>query len=175
MNVLRVVLFRHGPAGKRDPKRWPDDGKRPLSPRGKERTLAAAAGVARLSGVARAIWTSPLVRADQTAELLGRRIEAAAIERVEALKPNGSWRELIERLQQSQDAGGTVVLVGHEPDLGKLAGSLVFGAPRALPLKKAGALAIQFDGPVAAGKGEILWLASPRMLRTLGRKRSKVT
>src|SRR5437762_3410272 len=69
--------------------------------------------------------------------------------------------------------GGCHALVGHEPDLGKLAGSLVFGAPRALPLKKAGACAIDFAGPVEAGAGQLAWFMSPKQLRALSRLRRK--
>jgi len=58
------------------------------------------------------------------------------------------------------------VLVGHEPDLGKLAGVLLFGAPAALPLRKAGACSIEFDNHCAAGKGR---LRIPWLLAEVGR------
>jgi len=175
MNRLRIVLFRHGPAGKRDNVRWPDDGLRPLTPKGEARTRAAAAGLARLTGGARAIWTSPLARAAQSAALLRETFRDTRVTTVEALRPGGSWRELIERLQHHRGAAGVVVLVGHEPDLGKLAGSLVFGAPRALPLKKAGAIAIGFNGSIEPGQGQIEWLLPPRLLRARGRGRKANT
>jgi phosphohistidine phosphatase len=173
MSSLRVVLFRHGPAGTRDAARWPDDGLRPLTSRGEVRTRVAASGLVRLTGGVRAIWTSPLARAAASAALLREASREARVSIVEALRPGGSWREIIERLQQGRGAGGTIVLVGHDPDLGKLAGSLVFGAPRALPLKKAGACAIDFEGPVEAGHGQIAWLVPPKLLRSLARKREK--
>ena len=65
---MRIVLFRHGPAGRRDDRRWPDDGLRPLTPRGKERTEQAARGLARALALTR-IVTSPLVRATQSADV----------------------------------------------------------------------------------------------------------
>jgi phosphohistidine phosphatase len=175
MTTMRVVLFRHGPAGERDPAQWPDDQLRPLSEKGETRTWLAARGFTRLNGRARAIWTSPLARAAQTAEILREAFKLDDVQVVEALKPGGSWRALIEELQRSRVAAGTIVLVGHEPDLGKIAGSLVFGAPRALPLKKAGACAIDFAGPIEAGGGRLAWLLPPKLLRSLSRKREKVT
>ena len=173
MSTLRVVLFRHGPAGKRDASRWPNDELRPLTSHGEARTRAAASGLVRLTGGVRAIWTSPLARAAATAAVLHDVCREPRVHTVEALRPGGSWRQLIERLQHGRGAGGTIVLVGHEPDLGKLAGSLVFGAPRALPLKKAGACAIDFEGPVDAGKGEIEWLLTPKLLRSIARKKDR--
>jgi phosphohistidine phosphatase len=173
MNPFRIVLFRHGPAGKQDAARWPDDDARPLTTRGEARTKAAALGLKRLVRGARAIWTSPLARATSTAVLLREVFGEPRVHTVDALRPGGSWRQVIEQLQQARGAGGAIMLVGHEPDLGKLAGTLIFGAPRALPLKKAGACAIDFEGPVEAGKGELAWLLPPRLLRTRARSKER--
>src|SRR5215831_7003605 len=73
--AMRIVLFRHGPAGSRDPRRWPDDGQRPLSPRGIERTEQAARGLVRIMPLHR-IVTSPLLRAAQSAELLRKAVDS---------------------------------------------------------------------------------------------------
>jgi phosphohistidine phosphatase len=170
---MRVVLFRHGPAGRRDASRWPDDGLRPLTPKGEDRTLGACAGlVALLGGEPTVIATSPLVRAARTAELLAEIAPDAAFESLDALIPGGSYRAALAYLA-GRAPDDTVVLVGHEPDLGKLAGMLVFGAPAALPLKKAGACLIQCVGHVAPGAGRLRWLMPPKALR-LARKKAKV-
>ena len=65
-----------------------------------------------------------------------------------------------------------MVLVGHEPDLGKLAGVLLFGAPTEVPLKKAGACSIAAEA-AEAGAGRLRWLLPPATLRALSRQRSK--
>ena len=57
---MRILLFRHGPAGERDPEQWPDDRLRPLTPKGIERTRRAARGLLRLEGRPRVVLTSPL-------------------------------------------------------------------------------------------------------------------
>lgn len=116
------------------------------------------------------IATSPFARCARTAELLADALPDATVERLAALAPDGSWRELLRWLGR-RGGSETVVLVGHEPDLGKLAGSLLFGAPAALPLKKAGACLIQCVGDPAAGQGLLRWFLPPRTLRRLaGRK-----
>lgn len=170
---MRIILFRHGPAGTRDAARWPDDGLRPLTTRGEERTYGAASGLARLEPEIRVILTSPLVRAVQTARVLEAVLEDAEVETLEALRPGGSFREIIAALGRFADAE-SVALVGHEPELGKLAGTLVFGAPSALPLKKAGACSIRFEGAIRAGAGQIVWFLPPRMLRRHAGKRNRV-
>jgi phosphohistidine phosphatase len=162
---MRVLLFRHGPAGERDPERWPDDALRPLSPRGIGRTRDAAAGIARLERRIARILASPLQRAMETAEILAERWERkVAVESIDALAPGRSFRPILQRLS-TDSADETVALVGHEPDLGKLAGVLLIGAPAALPLKKAGACLIAFEGAVAPGEGRLEWFLPPGALR----------
>jgi len=167
-----IVLFRHGPAGRRDASRWPDDEERPLTPRGEARTLAAARGLRRLVPRGAHVATSPLVRAEQTARLIEGVIQPARLEVLEALAPGGSYRNVVEWLG-GLGSDETLVLVGHEPDLGRLAGVLLFGAPRALPLKKAGGCGIEFVGDPTPGEGVLKWFLPPRALRELAGKKRK--
>jgi len=172
---MRIYLFRHGPAGTRDVERWPDDALRPLSSRGAERTEQAARGLARLERAATVVLSSPLTRAIQSAKLLRGALELEApIEQLPALAPGGSYRAILERLARL-DANAVVFLVGHEPDLGKLAGVLLFGAPASsLSLKKAGACAIVFEGPLKPGAAHLRAFLAPSILRRIARKGAKV-
>ncbi len=170
---MQLILFRHGPAGRPDPSRWPDDSARPLTPRGEEKTRAAARGLARVLPAAATVWTSPFVRAARTAELLTRELDARRPKTVAALASGGSERALLDLLAAEDDAAaaGTIVLVGHEPDLGRLAGSLLVDPARTLPLKKAGACALSFDGAPGKQLGDLDWFLPPRLLRALGARR----
>lgn len=169
---MRITLFRHGPAGHAAAARWPDDDQRPLTPGGRERTQEAAAGLARLCPKDTKILTSPLVRCEQTAVILQRALGVRPPEAVEWLRPGASYRRALEALR-GLDSGASVVLVGHEPDLGRIAGMLLFGAPKHLPLKKAGACAIEFVGALEPGEGRLKWFVPPRMLRRAAGKRSR--
>ncbi|NOT35358.1 MAG: phosphohistidine phosphatase SixA [Candidatus Eisenbacteria bacterium] len=171
---MRIILFRHGPAGSRDAARWPDDADRPLTQRGTARTRASARGLARLAGPVTRIYSSPLERARHTAELLRTAHGLdAPIEYLDALAPGGSFREVLKTLSDCE-ATEVVALVGHEPDLGKLAAILVFGAPATtLALKKAGACTISFIGAPAPGEGRLTAFLPPRLLREARLKRSK--
>jgi phosphohistidine phosphatase len=169
---MQLILFRHGPAGRPDPARWPDDRARPLTPRGEEKTRAAARGLARLLPSGATIWTSPFVRATRTAELLAAALDGAPPHTVPALASGGPARAVLQLLA-TESPDGTIVLVGHEPDLGLLAGSLLLESTGALPLKKAGACALSFDGPPRKHDGALDWFLPPRLLRALGaRKRA---
>ncbi len=122
-------------------------------------------GLRRLERKIERVMTSPLKRADHTARILGRELEIEPVEKLDALAPGGSTRKILEALRAAKVE--TVVLVGHEPDLGSLAGWLVFDNGASLPLKKAGACSIRFDSAVAPGSGTLEWVASPRILRGL--------
>ena len=170
---MRIILFRHGPAGQRDPVRWPDDRLRPLTPRGVRRTRLAAAGIRRLEPHLGAILTSPLLRALTTAELLKEQAAQADLETLEALVPGGPPHAVVGILA-ARPTTRDIALVGHEPDLGQLAGLLMFDESVAIGLKKAGACAIEFAEGVRPGAGNLTWFLPPRVLRRLGRRKVNV-
>ena len=168
---MRVILFRHGLAEVRDASRWPEDSERPLTTRGEKRTRNAALGLRRIEPIIERILTSPFKRADHTARILGKVLEIEKIEAIEALVPGGSVRKILEAIN-AHPRVQSVVLVGHEPDLGALAGLLAFNSNEAaVPLKKAGGCGIQFEDAVRPGAGALKWLAPPRLLcRVNGKK-----
>jgi len=170
---MKLILFRHGPAGRRDAKRFPDDRERPLTGLGKKRTRKAAQGIARLEPKVTRIWTSPLVRARETAERLARAYDPPPkITVVDSLAPGmDPMRDLLAESRRAPD--DVMALVGHEPDLGTLAGRLVGRDTSPLPLKKAGACAIASNSPLKAGACELEWFLPPGELRKLGRKKKQ--
>jgi len=171
---MKVILFRHGPAEERDPARWPEDAERPLTPRGEKRTRLAGLGLRRIEDNIERLMTSPYKRAERTARILGRVLEIEPVETLDALVPGGPVRKIIDALNATPRAD-TIVLVGHQPDLGMLAGQLLFGnAEASLPIKKAGACAIQFESAVRAGAGKLAWSAPPGILCRLTRRKAAV-
>jgi phosphohistidine phosphatase len=168
---MRLILFRHGPAEERDPARWPDDALRPLTERGIRRTRRASRGLARLEPGIACIFSSPAARASATARLLAdEQPEAGDPVLLEALGPEAPWRATVS-LVHSEPPHRTIVIVGHEPALGMLAGALLCGEPRALALKKAGACAIEWTAPTLGG-GRLLWWLGPKPLADLRRRHS---
>jgi phosphohistidine phosphatase len=74
------------------------------------------------------LWTSPLVRAVQTAELVAAGLGTTCqIEVVPALAPGESPRAVVTALR-NLDAGNHVVLFGHEPGMSAIAALLVGNA-----------------------------------------------
>ena len=91
------------------------------------------------------IWSSPLVRAVQTAELVAAGLGATelAVEIAPALAPGESPRAVLASLH-TLPGDASVLVVGHEPGLSALAALLV-GAPDFAALAKAEAVRI-IDG-----------------------------
>jgi phosphohistidine phosphatase len=112
------------------------------------------------------IASSSLARALQTARVFARALHVAAVAELEALGPGGSPDRILEFLV-GHAADRSVMLVGHEPDLGELAGALLFGSPSSLSIRKAGACAIAFDAEVKLGAGSLRWFMPAKILARL--------
>jgi len=167
---MRLVVVRHGPAESRDPSRWPNDDRRPLSKDGRRSTREAAKGIARLEPSARTIVTSAATRARSTALLLRDALDSAPFPAEwQALEPGAPAAGLLERLAQHHTPGETVILVGHEPQLGELIGLALTGeAVSVTRLARAGAAALTFPKAIRAGAATLDWRLDRRALSQLG-------
>ena len=65
---MDLLIVRHAIAFERNPKRWPDDGERPLSPEGMRRARKAAAGLKRIANRPVRVLTSGLLHERVSAE-----------------------------------------------------------------------------------------------------------
>ncbi|MBM5800270.1 MAG: phosphohistidine phosphatase SixA [Cyanobacteria bacterium K_DeepCast_35m_m2_023] len=142
-----LLLLRHGIAEDADPDRPPEqaDAARPLSPAGRRRTAAVVQRLVQRQLSCDRLFSSPLLRAAQTAELAVAAQLAPSIELADPLAPGGQalpW--LKEFADRDQLTGQRLALVGHEPDLSALAAALIGAPPGSLQLKKAGVLLLQW-------------------------------
>ncbi|HKV89973.1 MAG TPA: histidine phosphatase family protein [Thermoplasmata archaeon] len=169
---MRLVVVRHGPSEPRDPVRWVDDDRRPLTRDGRKTTRGAADGLAILEPNLRTLLTSPATRARSTAEILRERLGAPKAAEWAELAPEAPAAPLLERLARHHEPKGTVAVVGHEPQMGELIGlSLTGEAVSITRLSKAGAAAISFPKAVRAGAGTLDWRLDRRALARLGDSR----
>lgn len=167
---MNCILFRHGIAVERD--EWKGgDGDRPLTEKGKQRVREVAAGLSRLDVQPTLVWSSPLIRALETAKIVQRSLQVrAAVEVVEALLPDAPPDRLLSILHDLPPES-CVLCVGHEPHLGLAAAVLLTGKPsQAFPFKKAGACLIELSVPVKPGRGVLRWWLPPSLLRDRGER-----
>ncbi|MGE0445731.1 MAG: phosphohistidine phosphatase SixA [Vicinamibacterales bacterium] len=166
MPHCEIYLVRHAIAAERGGE-WPDDTKRPLTMRGTDRFKECVAGLASLDMEVDEIFSSPLVRAKQTASLLTAGLPGKPpVKLLEALAPGHAAAATMHELAKAAKRR-RVALVGHEPGLGELAAHLL-GSSRALPFKKGGACCIHIQSFTSRRAGELQWFATPKILRGLG-------
>jgi phosphohistidine phosphatase len=151
----QLWLLRHGEA---EPHDAAPDAERRLTQRGEDQSRAAGAALARLETTFHMVFTSPKVRALETARL--------------ACEQLGCEPVVHQPLAQDFDAQGAlelvamagpdqrVMIVGHNPDFAQIVYDLT-GAR--IELKKGGVAGIR----VRPGGGELLALLRPRELDRL--------
>ena len=130
---MKLYFVRHAAAIEREGEVV--DEHRYLTLRGRESFRLTAKRMAKKGDMPDAIITSPLVRAVQTADILS---EALAFRGKLLVSPElapGFGVAKLRRILASFKGTDSLVLVGHEPDLGVVVGTLLdLGRP--LPLKK---------------------------------------
>ena len=165
--MTRLYLIRHAIAFERGP-RWPDDAKRPLTHKGSARMREAIDGLRAMKVELDLVITSPLVRAKQTADLLiGAWPTAPALVESDALAP-GKRPASVGEVLAAHAATENIALVGHEPGLGEL-GAWLIGAKKPLMFKKGGVACFELPGLPMTAPAQLVWLATPKMLRGVGR------
>lgn len=163
----QLLIVRHAIAQNREEamRLGHSDTERPLTKKGAKRMKAVAAGIARQIPTPACILTSPLLRAQQTAELLTAAFPETSITFERRLAPGASPEQLITHINK-QIENGVGIIVGHEPDLSSLISLLLFGeTSAAIQLKKGGAALLDFPRHIASGQATLLWLMTPRQLR----------
>jgi phosphohistidine phosphatase len=143
------------------------DDDRPLTEEGIQKMHQSAAGLRSLEYIPELILSSPLPRAKQTAEILleafGKGIQMKIFA---ALAPSGSRRELYRSIASYEKKFQSLMLVGHQPSLGELAGDIIWGSPEHyIELKKGGACVIELERLGDTPKGSLIALLTPSILR----------
>jgi phosphohistidine phosphatase len=121
---VRLYLVRHAEAAPGEP-----DDLRPLTPAGREASRALGRRLAGEGVRADAVLTSPLLRARETASELGRALGCAP-EADERLAP-GATADAVRHAVAGR--GEHVVVVGHQPDCGRIAAELSGGREPVFP------------------------------------------
>jgi phosphohistidine phosphatase len=148
----QLWLLRHGEAVPHDAA--PDED-RELTDRGREQSVAAGRALVALKVEVHQAFTSPKVRARDTALLT---CEVLGIEPIEyaPLASGFDGRAALELLAAA-GPDQRVLVVGHEPDFSQVVYDLAGGR---IDLKKGGIAALRLDGT----RGELIALLRPREL-----------
>jgi phosphohistidine phosphatase len=151
----QLWLLRHGEAEPHDAR---PDAERRLTDRGREQSRVAGCALAALKVRVHLAFTSPKVRARDTALVV---CEALGVEPVEhAALSEGFDVDMALELVAAAGAEQRVLVVGHEPDFSQVVHDLTGGR---IDLKKGGIAAVRLDGT----RGELIALLRPRELERI--------
>jgi phosphohistidine phosphatase len=166
--VYDLYLMRHGVAEVVPSTPGSGDASRALTPDGKNRMLKAAKGLQNLGVELDWILTSPLKRANQTAEIVASVMGGKVhFETCPDLAPGGSAEALVTHLARHLTRR-RVLLVGHEPDISELAARLIGATGSAnVAFRKGGCCLIRFKKFPPQSPGELIWWLTPRVMRKL--------
>jgi phosphohistidine phosphatase len=163
---MLVYLLRHAIAVERGTAAYPNDD-RPLTEQGKEKMSKAAKGMAKLIPSIDLILSSPMIRAHDTAKIAARALRAEnKLEMCTELAPGGPLKNLMIHLAKYRSLQ-SIMLVGHQPDLGYVAGVLLGSEGATVEFKKGSLCCIEIATLSSRSKGKILWHLQPKQLRSI--------
>ncbi len=168
---MYLYLIRHGIAVNQDtiaPDLRTSDRLRPLTKIGRKKTQQVAKNLQKSGLEFDAILSSPLVRAQQTAEILIAQNLCPRLELCDDLAPSGdldSWLSWWQERSNHQQIT-KLALVGHEPNLSEWAELLIFGnIQHRLIFKKGGVIGLKFsDYTIGIGIAQLYCLIPPKYL-----------
>ena len=165
---MLLYVVRHGIAVDRDDPNCPEEADRPLTEEGERRTEEVALGFRSLGVEPKGWFSSPYVRALQTAKIFARALEIdpGGIRVSKALLPGAAPRAF---LKEALDVKAKeIACFGHAPHVDAMIAAAL-GCHRPLTrLKKAGVALLELHGGNDAGNS-LLWLLTPQALRRLGK------
>jgi phosphohistidine phosphatase len=121
---MELILWRHADAEDGKP-----DLERKLTPKGHEQAARVAKWLRKHLPSQFSVVASPAVRAQQTAAALGVQVKT-----IETLAPGASVDQILAAARNKK----AVVIVGHQPDLGRALAHLVAGARSEWHIEKGG-------------------------------------
>jgi phosphohistidine phosphatase len=169
---MHLLIIRHAIAEDRDS--FAGSGKsddlRPLTDEGRAKMELGAAGLRALLPDITLLASSPLARAQETAEIVGKEYGLEIGATTDSLRPRAALADFANWIAErgSQDV---VAVVGHEPHLSALATWLICGTKHSrIELKKGGACLLSFAGVPKKGGGTLEWALHPSHLRAIAKQ-----
>jgi len=163
---MLLYLMRHGLAEEPTPKG--DDAARKLTEQGAEKIRKAAAGMNASGLVLKSILTSPITRAMETAQIVADEMSGPKPRTIAELSTGASPAGVLEALSKPR-LPESVLVVGHEPTLSRVASLLLTESSEALSirLKQGGVIALEFPDRIGKGAAQLRWMMTQRQLRQL--------
>jgi phosphohistidine phosphatase len=166
---MQLYIVRHGIAIDREDPKCPPDPDRYLTQEGMEKARQVAKGVAEIGVAPDLLLSSPYVRALQTAEIFAGELDYSKnkISKSDLLLPGAEPIQLFRELAKDKDLSAVFVF-GHAPHLDDVIATSLGSRHHISSLKKSGVALVELKRLVPPS-GELLWLATPKLLRKAGK------
>ena len=174
--MIEIYLMRHGIAAELGEGGILKDADRPLTLEGRAKLKQAALGLKTAALKFNMIFTSPLLRARQTAEVVAEALDLQhRVKILNALAPgqqfaqgeSGNAEIFLELGAHQFDRA---LLVGHMPDLSELASQLIAGHRNLnIEFKKGTLCCIEVSSLPPRGPGLLCWMLTPKQMRLMAR------
>ena len=125
---MELILWRHA-----DAEDGADDLRRQLTAKGRKQAERVAKWLTQHLPAGYELIASPAERAQQTAQALAKKFRTK-----EELAPGASLQQVLKAARWAEGGEGVVIVVGHQPDLGRVAAHLVAGKAADWHIKKGG-------------------------------------
>jgi phosphohistidine phosphatase len=163
---MKLYLLRHAIAAEK-PAWHGSDSDRPLTKEGIRKMKKAAKGMRHLGLEIDWILTSPYRRAYDTALIAAEELKARKkLKITRLLAVDGDPKALMRHLALDFRSWESIMLVGHEPYLSRLIGTLIAGeAPVALQMDKGGLARLSADSLTYGPCATLEWLLPAKLLK----------
>ncbi|MDR5757620.1 phosphohistidine phosphatase SixA [Caballeronia sp. LZ035] len=152
---MNLILWRHAEAEDQAP----SDLARQLTSRGRKQAQSVARWLKARVGDDALLLASPATRTIQTAEAFGDRYRV-----VDALAPGNSAQAVLDAAGWPDGMAETVVVIGHQPTLGRLAALLMTGTETEWSVKKSGVWWFQSRTRLGDGQTVLRAVINPDLL-----------
>src|SRR5215831_18609290 len=165
---MKIYIFRHGEALSKGDPAVSSDHERPLVEEGIRRSRQSVEGFVKLGLTVTAIFTSPWLRARQTAAVAA---EVLALNdrlfELDELAGDRHIEEVMAALTRHSHLK-EIMLVGHNPQLSDLAAYLMsLSTSMQVDLKKSGMCAVEVERIPPKNPGTLLWMMTAKQLRAV--------
>ena len=162
---MQLYIVRHGIAIDREDPKCPPEAERYLTEEGVEKTKQVAEAVAALGIQAELMFSSPYVRATQTAAIFASELEYSKqkIRRTDSLLPGAEPGAFLRELAREKDVS-TVLCFGHAPHVDGLLAAAVGASRHITSMKKAGVALVELKR-LSPPNGQLVWLITPKLMR----------
>ncbi|MBP1648764.1 MAG: sixA [Bacteroidetes bacterium] len=166
---MELLILRHGVAVPRGSSEYPSDGDRPLTPEGTKGMRKIAKGMRAMDLAFDRVFSSPLVRTKQTAEIALRGLRSGpSIDYTEHLQPDGDLEVFIGECLTKCAEEDRILIVGHEPYLSGLTSFLVCGDDSLdMNFRKGGLCKLSISSLRVGKCATLEWFLTPGQIKDL--------